>query len=90
MIASAVAVPIVRANEEDVTEVSTGLEVNCNVKLPAVPTIFNPANVATPLEAVTVNVVDNVPVPEAMAAVTVVVESDVTVLPPESTILITG
>jgi len=88
--ASAVAVPLVRANEDDVTEVNAGLEVNCRVKLPAVPTIFNPANVAIPLEAVTVKVVDSVPVPEAMAVVTVVVESDVTVLPPESTILITG
>jgi len=81
---------LVRANEDDVTEVNAGLEVNCRVKLPAVPTIFNPANVAIPLEAVTVKVVDSVPVPEAMAVVTVVVESDVTVLPPESTILITG
>ena len=74
----------------EVTPVNEGVDANDNVKLPAVPTSFSPANVATPLEAVTVNVVDNVPVPEAMAAVTVVVESEVTVFPPESTTLITG
>ena len=60
------------------------------MKLPAVPTSFNPLNVAIPDEAVTVNVVDSVPVPDRIAAVTVVVESDVTVLPPESATRTTG
>ena len=89
MIAKAVAAPNVKANAFEVTPVNEGVDANDNVKLPAVPTSFNPANVATPLEAVTVNVVDNVPVPEATATVTVAVES-VTVLPLASTILIAG
>jgi len=90
VIASAVAAPNVKANEFEVTPVNDGVDAKDKVKFPAVPTSFNPLNVAMPELAVTVNVVESVPVPEAMAAVTVVVESDVTVLPPESTILITG
>ena len=90
MIAKAVAAPNVKANASESTWVRLGVEVNRKVKLPAVPTSFSPLSVAMPELAVTVNVVDNVPVPDKIAAVTVVVESDVTVLPPESTILITG
>ena len=88
--ASAVAAPNVKANVLEVTPVSDGVDEKDKVKLPAVPTSFKPANVAMPEPAVTVNVVDNVPVPDAMAAVTVVVESDVTVLPPESATRTTG
>jgi len=88
-IVNALAAPILRANEADVTEANE-VAVNRSVKFPRVPVSFNPPNVATPLTTVAVNVVDNVPVPEAIATVTIVVESDVTVIPLVSTILITG
>ena len=89
MTADAVAVPNVRVNDDDVTAVS---EVGVNVKVngPVVPVSRRLVNVATPAIAATVVVPDNVPpVPEAIVATTFTVEL-VTVLPPESTILITG
>ena len=89
MIADAVAVPNVKVNDDDVTAVS---EVGVNVKVngPAVPVSRKLVNVATPATAATVVVPDNVPpVPVAIVATTLTIEL-VTVLPPESTILITG
>ena len=84
-----VAAPNVKLNDADVTAVSK-VGVNVNVKSPAVPVIRKLVNVATPFTAATVVVPDNVPpVPEPIVATTLTVEL-VTVLPPESTILITG
>ena len=78
-----------RANAVDVTAVNE-VGVNVNVKFPAVPVSCKLVNVATPAIAATVVVPDNVPpVPVAIVATTLTVEL-VTVLPPESTILITG
>ena len=55
------------------------------------PGAFNPPKVATPEEAVAVNVVAKVPpVPEPIATVTTVELSEVTVLPLASTIRTTG
>ena len=89
MIADAVAVPNVKLNDDDVTAVRE-VGVNVNVNAPAVPVIRKFVNVATPATAATVVVPDNVPpVPVAIEATTLTVE-EVTVLPPESTILITG
>ena len=88
MIAEADAAPNVKLKELDVTAVS---EVGVNVKVngPAVPMSLKLVNVATPATAATVVVPDNVPAPVAIVATTLTVEL-VTVLPPESTILITG
>ena len=89
VIADAVAAPNVKVNDDEVTAVNeVGVKVNVNA--PAVPVIRKLVNVATPATAATVVVPDNVPpVPEAIEATTLTVEV-VTVLPPESTILITG
>ena len=89
MIAEAVAAPNVKVNDDDVTAVSE-VGVNVNVNGPAVPVSRKLVNVATPATAATVVVPDNVPpVPDPIVATTFTVEL-VTVLPPESTILITG
>ena len=88
MIADAVAVPNVRANADDVTAVND-VGVNVRVKFPAVPVITKFVNVATPDDAATVVVPDNVPVPEAIVATTFTDEF-VTVFPLASTILTTG
>ena len=84
-----VAEPFVKVNDDDVTAVSE-VGVNNKVNGPVVPVSRKLVNVATPATAATVVVPDNVPpVPEAIVATTLTVEL-VTVLPPESTILITG
>jgi len=89
VIAEANAAPKLKLNVFDVTAVRE-VGVNVNVKFPAVPVSRKLVNVATPFIAATVVVPDNVPpVPEAIVATTFTVEL-VTVLPPESTILITG
>ena len=89
VIADAVAAPFVKVNDDDVTAVNA-VGVNVNVNGPAVPVSRKLVNVATPATAATVVVPDNVPpVPVAIEATTLTVEL-VTVLPPESTILITG
>ena len=88
MIADAVAAPNVKANELDVTAVND-VGVNVNVKFPTVPVITKFVNVATPDDAATVVVPDNVPVPDAIVATTFTDEF-VTVFPPESTIRTTG
>ena len=63
--------------------------VKVRVKGPAVPVITKLVNVATPDDAATVVVPLSVPVPDAIDATTFTVE-EVTVLPPESTIRMTG
>ena len=89
--AKALATPALRVIVVEVAAVSNGEEVNVRVKGPAVPVNFNPLNVATPLTAVAVSVVAKVPpAPEAIATVTVVVESVITVLPFASTMRTTG
>ena len=89
VIADAVAVPNVKVNDDDVIAVKeVGVKVNVNG--PAVPVSRKFVNVATPATAATVVVPDNVPpLPDPIVATTFTVEL-VTVLPPESTILITG
>ena len=72
----------------EVTAVSPA-GVKVNVKLPAVPVITRSVKVATPLTAATVVVPERTPVPVAMLATTLTVEL-VTVLPPPSTMRITG
>ena len=89
MIADAVAAPNVKLKELDVTADSE-VGVNVNVNAPIVPVSLKLVNVATPATAATVVVPDNVPpVPDPIEATTFTVEL-VTVLPPESTILMTG
>ena len=88
MIADAVAVPNVSANEADVIAVNE-VGVNVNVRAPIVPVNLKSVNVATPATAATVVVPDNVPPPEATVTTTFTVEF-VTVFPLASTILITG
>ena len=89
MIADADAAPNAKVSDDDVTAVSA-VGVNVNVNGPAVPVSRKLVKVATPATAATVVVPDNVPpVPVAIVATTLTVE-EVTVLPPESTILITG
>jgi hypothetical protein len=88
VIADAVAVPNVSANEPDVIAVSD-VGVNVNVKFPAVPVITKSVKVATPLLAATVVVPESVPVPDAIVATTFTDEF-VTVFPPESTMRTTG
>ena len=68
------AAPKVRVNELEVTVVKAGVELKLKVYAPTVPVIRKVRKVATPLDAVTVVVPESVPVPVAMAAVTVVVE----------------
>ena len=73
------------------TPVSTGEEVKAKVKAPMVPVIFNPLKVATPLEAVAVRVPPRAPPePLPIAALRMVVESVITVLPEASTMRTTG
>ena len=89
--AKALAAPVLRVIVFEVAAVSTGEEVKVRVKAPAVPVNFNPLNVATPLTAVAVSVVASTPpVPEAIATVTTVVVSVVTILPEASRICTTG
>ena len=89
--AKALAAPALRVIVFEVAAVSTGEEVNVRVKEPGVPVNFNPLNVATPLTAVAVSMVANVPpVPEAIATLTTVVVSVVMVLPEASRICTTG
>ena len=89
MTAEAEAAPNVKVNDDDVTAVKE-VGVNVNVNGPAVPVSLKLVNVATPATAATVVVPDKVPpVPDPIVATTFTVEL-VTVLPPESTILITG
>ena len=89
VIADAEAAPTVKLNDVDVTAVSA-VGVKVNVNGPAVPVSRKLVKVATPATAATVVVPDNVPpVPDPIEATTLTVEL-VTVLPPESTILITG
>jgi hypothetical protein len=90
VIADAVAAPNVNANELESTGVSTGLEVNRNVKFPAVPVIPKPTKVATPLDAVAVATTINDPVPDKMAAVTTVALSEVSTASVPSRSWITG
>ena len=75
-------------NEDDVIAVKA-VGVNVNVCAPAVPVSRKLVNVATPEDAATVVVPDNVAPPDATVATTLTVEF-VTVLPPESTIRTTG
>ena len=88
MIANAVAAPNVNVNDADVIAVND-VGVNVNVLAPTVPVNLKSVNVATPEEAATVVVPDNVPPPEATVTTTFTDEF-VTVFPPESTIRITG
>ena len=88
MIATLEAGPAVIVRLLDVVEVKES-GVNLNVKAPAVPVTTRSVNVAMPFDAATVVVPLSVPVPDAMDATILTVEV-VTVLPPESTIRITG
>ena len=89
--AKALAAPALRVIAVEVSVVSAGDEVNLRVKEPGVPVNFNPLNVATPLTAVAVSVVASVPpVPVAIATLTTVVVSVITVLPDPSTMRTTG
>ena len=89
VIDDAEAVPNAKLNELDVIDVSS-VRVTAKVNISALPVSDTFPNVATPATAATVVVPVNVPpVPEPIEATTLTVE-DVTVLPPESTILITG
>jgi hypothetical protein len=60
-------------NDAEVAAASEPL-VNVNVRVPAVPCTLSGANVATPATAAMLTVPPSVPPPEAIAAVTVVVE----------------
>ena len=62
--------------------------VKVKVKVPAVPVTTRSVNVAIPFDAATVVVPLSVPVPDAIDATTLTLE--VTVVPLESTIRITG
>jgi hypothetical protein len=88
VIATLEAGPAVIVRLLDVTAVKES-GVNLKVNAPAVPVTTRSVNVAIPFDAAIVVVPLSVPVPDAMDATTFTVEV-VTVLPPESTIRITG
>jgi hypothetical protein len=88
VIATLEAGPAVIVRLSDVAAVKE-VGVKVKVKAPAVPVTTRLVNVAIPDDAAIVVVPLSVPVPDAMDATTFTVEV-VTVLPPESTIRITG